>query len=177
MVPTDAGDVKMGHVLSTKGEGVAKESKGRTRRVDIESAPHELFKDIVLRRTPKFIQRDTALFGQGGIHGDNHGSGSVDSKIRGDFVKLNIPGIRFVYYLKVPQRVDGYPHASHLALRPGIVGVVSALCGKVHGHVWSAFSSHGVHANQVVPVVLRGAESGVLPSTAIPPFMPCGSLG
>ena len=116
-------------VLGAVGEGVGDQPHRRPGRVDVGAPGHVLLQDVVLDGAAEQRRVDPVLLGHQLVEEQQDGRGGVDGHRGGDLVERQA-GQQQAH---VGQRVDGHPDLAHLALGPGMVGVVAHLGGQVEG--------------------------------------------
>ena len=119
------------------------------------------FKDVVLGGPAKHGRGNAPLLRQDRVHGDHHGRRRVDGEIGRHLVDVHGAGIGLVNSCKIPERVDGHAHPADFPFGKRAVRVVSALGHQIKGHVGTAGPAHGMHPDQIIPVILGRAEPAV----------------
>ena len=120
---------QLGRLLGAVGEGVDDQPHGRTRRVDVGAAGDVLLQDVVLDGAADLLARHALLLGDQLVEQQQDGAGGVDRHRRRDLVHREVGHEQ----AHVGQRVDGHADLAHLALGPGVVGVVAHLRRQVEG--------------------------------------------
>ena len=96
-------------------------------RINIGVANHELFENVVLHRSSQLVPADALFLRRHNVHGHHRQHGPVHGHghrhlFQRDAVKQDF---------HVLYAVDGNPCFAHIALHPGVVGVVAAMGGQV----------------------------------------------
>ncbi len=106
---------------------------------------------------PSSVGVDAVLLGHQLVEEQQDGGGGVDGHRRGHLVERQA----VQQQAHVGHRVDGHPDLAHLALGPGMVGVVSHLGGQVEGAREPGLAGT---QQELEPLIgrLGGAEPGVL---------------
>ena len=148
---------QLGQVGRAVGERVDDEAHGGPRRVDVGPPGDVLLQDVVLDGAADLLARHALLLGHQLVEEQQDGAGGVDRHGRRDLVHREV-GHEETH---VGQRVDGDADLAHLALGPGVVGVVAHLGRQVEGAREPGLA--GVEEELEALVGLLGrAEAGVL---------------
>ena len=140
-------------------EDVADDPHGSFGRIDIGIADHELFENVVLNGAAQLFGLNSLLFGGNNIERHDGQHGAIHGHRHRHLIQRNM----VEQDLHVEDRIDGHARLAHISGHALVVGVVSAVRGKIERNRESPLAGGEVAAVKRVGL-FRGGEARVLPN-------------